>query len=76
MVHSLALLAIGLLPTTLQLAGPIYFVSAFILGVAMLICAIMLAKSYSTAAARRLLFASLIYLPTLLVIMAVDKVRM
>jgi protoheme IX farnesyltransferase len=75
-VHSLALLAIGLLPTTLQLAGPVYFVSAFVLGVAMLICGIMLAKSYSTAAARRLLFASLIYLPTLLVVMAVDKVRM
>jgi protoheme IX farnesyltransferase len=75
-VHSLALLAIGLLPTTLQLAGPVYFVFAFILGVAMLICGIMLAKSYSTAAARRLLFASLIYLPTLLVVMAVDKVRM
>jgi heme o synthase len=75
-VHSLALLATGLLPTTLRLAGPIYFVSAFILGVAMLICGIMLAKSYSTAAARRLLFASLLYLPTLLVVMAVDKIRM
>jgi len=74
--HSLALLAIGLLPTTLQLAGAVYFVAAFVLGVAMLICGIMLAKSYSTAAARRLLFASLIYLPTLLVVMAVDKVRM
>jgi protoheme IX farnesyltransferase len=75
-VHSLALLAIGLLPTTLQLAGPVYFVTAFVLGVAMLICAITLAKSYSSAAARRLLFASLIYLPTLLVVMAIDKVRM
>ena len=74
-VHSLALLAIGLLPTTLQLAGAVYFVSAFVLGVAMLVCGIMLAKAYSTAAARRLLFASLIYLPTLLVVMAVDKVR-
>jgi protoheme IX farnesyltransferase len=74
-VHSLALLAIGLLPTTLQLAGPVYFVTAFVLGVAMLICGIMLAQSYSSAAARRLLFASLIYLPTLLVVMAVDKVR-
>jgi len=75
-VHSLALLAIGLLPTTLQLAGAVYFVTAFVLGIAMLICGIMLAKSYSSAAARRLLFASLIYLPTLLVVMAVDKVRM
>jgi protoheme IX farnesyltransferase len=75
-VHSLALLAVGLLPTTLQVAGPVYFVTAFILGMAMLICGVMVAISYSSAAARRLLFASLIYLPTLLVMMAVDKVRM
>jgi heme o synthase len=75
-VHSLALLAVGLLPTTLQVAGPVYFVTAFILGMAMLICGVMVARSYSSAAARRLLFASLIYLPALLVMMAVDKVRM
>ncbi|HEX9869710.1 MAG TPA: heme o synthase [Candidatus Tectomicrobia bacterium] len=75
-VHSLALLAIGLLPTTLQLAGPVYFVTAFVLGTAMVIYGLMLAKSYSSAAARRLLFASLIYLPTLLLVMAIDKVRM
>jgi heme o synthase len=74
-VHSLALLAVGLLPTTLHLAGAVYFVIAFILGVAMLSCGVLLAKSYSSAAARRLLFASLIYLPALLVVMAVDKVR-
>jgi len=74
-VHSLALLAVALLPTTLHLAGTVYFVTAFVLGVAMLVCGVMLAKSYATAAARRLLFASLIYLPTLLVVMAVDKVH-
>jgi protoheme IX farnesyltransferase len=74
-VHSLALLAVGLLPTTLQLAGTVYFVTAFVLGLAMLVCGGWLAISYSSAAARRLLLASLIYLPTLLVVMAVDKVR-
>ena len=75
-VHSLALLAVGLLPTTLQLAGVVYFVTAFVLGVAMLVCGILLARSYSPVAARRLLVASLVYLPTLLVVMAVDKVRL
>jgi heme o synthase len=75
-VHSLALLAVGLLPTTLHLAGPVYFVIAFALGAAMLICGVMLARTYSSAAARRLLFASLIYLPVLLAVMALDKVRM
>jgi heme o synthase len=74
-VHSLALLAVGLLPTTLQLAGTVYFVTAFVLGVAMLVCGGWLAISYSSAAARRLLLASLVYLPALLVVMAVDKVR-
>jgi heme o synthase len=74
-VHSLALLAVGLLPTTLHVAGTMYFVTAFVLGIAMLACGVMLAKSYAIAAARRLLFASLIYLPTLLVVMAVDKVQ-
>jgi heme o synthase len=74
-VHSLALLAVGLLPTTLHLAGAVYFVTAFVLGMAMLVCGVMLARSYSRVTAKRLLFASLIYLPALLVVMAVDKVR-
>ena len=33
-VHSLALLAVGLLPTTLHLAGVVYFATAFVLGAA------------------------------------------
>jgi protoheme IX farnesyltransferase len=75
-VHSLALLAVGLLPTTLHLAGVVYFITAFVLGVAMLVCGVMLARSYSPVAARRLLIASLVYLPALLLVMAVDKVRL
>jgi protoheme IX farnesyltransferase len=74
-VHSLALLAVGLLPTSLHLAGAVYFATAFVLGLAMLVCGILLARSYSRLAARRLLFMSLIYLPALLAVMAVDKVR-
>jgi protoheme IX farnesyltransferase len=74
-VHSLALLAVGLLPTSIQLAGVVYFATAFILGLAMLVCGITLARSYSQLAARRLLFVSLLYLPALLAVMAIDKVR-
>jgi protoheme IX farnesyltransferase len=74
-VYSLALLAVALLPTTLHLAGEVYFATAFVLGVAMIVSGSMLAKSYSRLAARRLLFVSLIYLPALLAVMAVDKVR-
>jgi len=73
--HCLVLFAVGLLPTTIHLTGPVYFVAAFVLGLALLACGIMLAKAPSAQAARRLLLATLIYLPTLLVVMAIDKVR-
>jgi protoheme IX farnesyltransferase len=75
-VHSLALFAVGLLPTTLHVAGVVYFATAFVLGLAMLVCGIFLARSYSGVAARRLLFVSLIYLPVLLAVMAIDKIRL
>lgn len=73
--NCLALLAVGLLPTTIGLAGTVYFLAAFILGVGFLGCGIMLAISHSVGAARRLLVASLIYLPALLMVMILDKVR-
>jgi heme o synthase len=75
-VNLLALLGVGLLPTTIHLAGPWYFITAFILGVAFLMCGAVMATAYSTAAARRLLYASLIYLPALLLMMAIDKIRL
>jgi heme o synthase len=73
--YSLALFAAGLLPTTLQVAGVVYFATAFILGLALLLCGILLTRCPSIKAARRLLLASLMYLPALLVVMALDKVR-
>ena len=73
--YCLALLAVGLLPTAIRLAGTVYFVAAFMLGAAFLACGIMLAMSHSPGAARRLLWASLLYLPALLGLMALDKVH-
>lgn len=72
--HCLALLAVSLLPTLLGLAGSLYFLIAFLLGAGFLACGMDLAISQSLSAARRLLFASLIYLPVLLVVMALDRV--
>ena len=72
--NCLALLAVGLLPTLIGLAGSIYFFAALALGIAFLGCGIGLAISRSEAAARRLLFASLVYLPAQLLLMALDKV--
>ena len=72
--HCAALLAVSLLPTLLGLAGPIYFTVAFMLGVGLLASGIRLAMESTLSRARRLLFASLIYLPVLLLVMALDRV--
>lgn len=69
-----ALLAVGLMPTLVGVAGPVYFAVALLLGIAFLLCGISLALSSSTVAARRLLIASLLYLPLLLACMAADRV--
>lgn len=72
--NCLALLAVGLLPTLIGLTGSVYFLGALALGISLLVCGIVLAVSRSAADARRLVFASLVYLPALLVLMALNKV--
>jgi protoheme IX farnesyltransferase len=71
--NCLALLAVGLLPTLVGMTGPLYFCVALVLGLGFLGFGIDLARSYTTAAARRLLLASLVYLPLTFVLMALDK---
>jgi protoheme IX farnesyltransferase len=72
--NSLALLSVALLPTLVGLTGPLYFFSALILGIGLLGFSIQLAHTRALADARRLLFASLVYLPILFAIMAFDKI--
>ena len=72
--HCAALLAVSLLPTLLGLAGAVYFIGAFVLGVGFLVTGVRLAMESTLIGARRLLYASLIYLPVLLLIMALDRV--
>jgi protoheme IX farnesyltransferase len=74
LINSVALLTVALLPTLLGLAGVLYFCSALLLGVGLIICSARLARSRSLADARRLLYATLIYLPLLLGVMTLDKV--
>lgn len=73
-LNCLALLPVTLLPTMLGMAGPLYFVAALLLGVAFLWAALGLARTRSADAARRLVVVSLVYLPALLGMMALDKV--
>jgi protoheme IX farnesyltransferase len=73
-VNCLALLAVGLVPALIGMAGAVYFFGALVLGAAMLASGLGLAFGRTPAAARRLVYASLIYLPVLFVLMALDKI--
>jgi protoheme IX farnesyltransferase len=71
--NCLALLVVALLPTLLGMTGGLYFVSSLVLGIGFLICGALTVTSRSLAASRRVLLASLVYLPLLLGFMAADK---
>jgi protoheme IX farnesyltransferase len=72
--NCLALLVVGLLPTLVGLAGPVYFFAALIFGGLFLAYGVAFALSRTVTAARQLMFASLLYLPATLLLMALDKV--
>lgn len=75
-INCVGLLVVGLTPTLLGLAGVLYFAVALLLGMGFLACGIAAAMRPSQAAARRVMLASLIYLPVLLACMAWDKVSL
>jgi protoheme IX farnesyltransferase len=70
----LALLAVSLLPTLTGLTGGVYFTGALLLGVTFVVLGGWQALAPSTLSARRVLYASLLYLPALLALLAFDKV--
>jgi protoheme IX farnesyltransferase len=69
----LALLGVSLLPTLIGLAGVFYFAGALALGLAFVALGARQALAPSLVGARRVLFASLLYLPALLALLALDK---
>jgi len=69
----LALLGVSLLPTLTGLAGGVYFAGALALGLAFVALGAWQALTPSAGGARRVLFASLLYLPALLALLALDK---
>lgn len=71
--HTVALLAFSLAPVALGLAGRWYAAFALVGGVGFLACAIVFAKQLSRESARRLFFASIIYLPLVLGALVIDK---
>jgi protoheme IX farnesyltransferase len=70
----LALLAVSLLPTLIGLTGGIYFAGALVLGIVFVVLGGLQALAPSPLSARRVLYASLLYLPALLALLAFDKV--
>jgi protoheme IX farnesyltransferase len=68
-----ALLAVSLLPTLIGLAGAVYFVGALLLGGLFAALGAQHALAPSAPRARRVLLASLLYLPALLALLAFDK---
>ena len=72
-VGCLALWIVALVPTLVTLTGWVYFVGACVLGVAFLACGVSHALAPSRNSARRMVLASVLYLPVLLALMVLDK---
>jgi protoheme IX farnesyltransferase len=72
-VYTLMLLPVSLLPTALGISGKAYFYGAIGLGLLFLYSSIRAAFSQSRQQARRLLLASVLYLPLLFILMVLDR---
>src|SRR5207249_7847080 len=73
--HTLGLLPVSLSPFLWHVTGVVYLAGALVLGAAFLWCAIQFSRHLTKARARQLFFASIIYLPLLLTLMVMDKVK-
>jgi len=73
--HTLGLLPVSLSPFLFHVTGVVYLTGALVLGAAFLWCAIQFSRHLTKARARQLFYASIIYLPLLLALMVVDKVK-
>ena len=71
--HNIGLLLVSLSPFVLRMAGKIYLGAAILLGVYYLWCAIQFGRKLDHASAKKLFFASIIYLPLLLIFLVADK---
>lgn len=66
---ALALLPVSFVPGLLTPTAGLYVAAAFLLGAGQLLCAVLFCLNQEESSARRLLRASLVYLPTLLVLL-------
>jgi protoheme IX farnesyltransferase len=71
---ALALIPLSLIPLFLNHAGPGYMLAALLLDLSFCYCAAQFVLYRTNIVARRLLFASILYLPSLLAVMVISKV--
>jgi heme o synthase len=71
--YAAALLPVSVSPAFFGLAGPVYVASALALGVVLLALSARFARERSTASARRLFLASIVYLPILWAVLVADR---
>ena len=72
-LYGATLLPISLMPTFQGITGGLYLAGASVLGFGFLTCCLVFAWRPGQGSARRLFFASIAYLPLLLMLMAVNK---
>jgi protoheme IX farnesyltransferase len=74
LLYTLVLLPVSVAPALVNLAGPAYVAVALALGAALVVLSVRFARERSTAAARRLFLASIVYLPLLWGALVVDRI--
>lgn len=73
--HAFGLIPVSLFPALLGVAGVVYFGGALVLSIAFLFFAIQFSRSLTAERAKRLFIASIVYLPLLLGLLVIDKVK-
>jgi protoheme IX farnesyltransferase len=72
-LYAIALLPVSILPTVLGFTGLVYLVGALVAGLAYFFVALRFGRSLDSRDARRLLLASVAYLPVVLILMVLDR---
>ncbi len=73
-LYSLALLPISLVPKLLSMTGYVYLVGAVVLGGYFLFASVKVMRNRTRLQARRVLLASIVYLPVLYGLMIIDRI--
>ncbi len=71
-LFAVLLIGVSVLPTIIGMTGRVYCIGALVMGVALLVVGALFTRSRSFLDARRLLKASVVYLPLLLLLIIVD----